>query len=61
MVVKDGSAEELDIDEVVATVNNSKALHDELEHLDLALKNDDIFALKSAATGASGGGGRCRF
>jgi hypothetical protein len=60
VVIEDGSAEELDVDEVVATADNSKALH-ELEHLDLAvelaLKNDDIFALKSAAPGVSGGGG----
>ena len=60
VVAGDGSAEELDEAEVVATADNGKALL-ELGHLDLAaelaLENDSVFAPESAAPGAGGGGG----
>jgi hypothetical protein len=60
VVAGDGSTEELDKAEVVATADNGDALL-ELGHLDLAaelaLENDSVFAPNSAAPGAGGGGG----
>jgi hypothetical protein len=56
----DGSAEELDEVEVVATANNNKVLLEQ-GHLDLAaelaLENDSVFAPESATPGAGGGVG----
>jgi hypothetical protein len=61
VVARHGSAKEFDDAVVVAAVCNRKKALFELPHphfaAELALENDGVFALESAAPEASGGGG----